>query len=155
MELHAALARVGVRIVKAAGTTSEGDAVVAPIYTLYLRVDEQQGHKWVETITGLLHSAKSNAKKFTVDVSKYFYVQGEDVRYLWRVVLTGDTEFGQGVLASAAMQAAMAFAKEVTSIPLVGRRQYEFNPAKGKFMGGYDYETGQVVVAQALGGAPQ
>jgi hypothetical protein len=139
VQLAASLKRVGAVIVKEKATDTEG--------TYYLRVDPEQGAKWVDTVSGFLLGQQG--KRFTVDISKYFYVAQGEVKYLWRIVLQGDVATGLVLLGASAITAAVAHAPEITSIPLVGRATYEFNPAKGKLKGSHEVDTASSLVAQA------
>lgn len=142
MQLAAALKRVGAVIVKE--KVAEAEA------TYYLRVDPDQGHKWVDAITGFLVGASN--KPFKADVSKYFYASQGSVKYLWRLVISGEVTEALTLLGASALTAAMAHAPEITSIPLVGRATYEYNPAKGKIKGAHDMDEAQGMLGMAVTG---
>ena len=144
MQLGAALKRVGGEIVK--------EKVEGTSATYQLRVDLEQGQKWIDTVSAFLTGAVGKAYK--VDVSKAFYVDAGQVRYLWRIVIQGDTAAALTLLGACALQAAMANAPEVESIPLVGRGRYEYDPARGKIKGGHELEQSATIVSMAIGAVP-
>lgn len=139
VQLAAALKRVGAQIVKEKATEATA--------TLLLRVDPEQGEKWVAVITSFLLGISE--KSCTADISKYFYVQQGAIRYLWRIVLTGDASGAISFLSSCALEISMTQVKELSSFPLVGRVRYPFDLTHGKLKGGYELEQAQAIVAQA------
>lgn len=145
MQLGVALKRVGATIVK--------EKLGATEATYYLRVDPDQGAKWVDTVTAFL--VGSAGKPHTADISKYFYASQGSVKYLWRVVLAGDAGDVSSALTlfgACAVQAAMAHAPEITSIPLVGRARYPYDPARGKIKGAHEVDTALGLVGMAAAG---
>jgi hypothetical protein len=145
MQLSAALKRVGGEIRKESITEKQA--------TLYLRIDPEQGEKWVEAITSFL--LQSESKPFTSDVSKYFFVSQGEIRYLWRVFVEGDVTMALQLFGSCVFEAAQRLVPQYDSFPLIGRTHYEFNPAKGKLKGAHDIEASSAIVSQAIaGGAP-
>lgn len=137
MTLDKLLLRAGIEVAKT--ETHPGRAV------LLLRMAKQ--NFWNEVLREfLLASAK---KPWTVDISKWFYIQDSDVRFLWRVVLSGDPRQGAEALGQAAMRAVQT-SVEVVSQPLVGRRDYPFDPANGKMMGAHDARTAGAALATAI-----
>lgn len=144
MELKAALRRVGATVAQ--------DKVEAESATIYLRVNPDQGEAWVDAVSRFLFAVEP--KQYTADVSKYFFVAKGEVKYLWRIVLRGKVEVAIQALANSAMESAMARAPEITSMPLVGRVEYQHNPAAGKLKGVHSYGAAEQVVGAALGGNP-
>lgn len=142
MQLKAVLKRVGGEIVKEKITDTE--------VNLYLRIDPEQGGKWVDAITEFLLSAEN--KKFTADISKYFYAAGGGVRYLWRVVLRGEANEGLELFGRAILTASIPHTQELTSYPLVGRVEYTRDIASGKLKGPHDANQAQQIVAMAAFG---
>jgi hypothetical protein len=141
VQLSQALKRVGAEVVK----ESVGDKDA----TFYLRVDPDQGQKWVECVTAFLLGL---TKAYTVDLSKYFYASGGEVKYLWRCVIRGDVTQAQSEWAQCAMQAHMNNVPEITSFPLVGRVQYAYDPLRGKLKGVHDVDQAAGLVSMAIGG---
>ncbi len=145
MQLSGALKKVGAVVVKE--KLAEGEA------TFYLRVDPEAGAKWVDAISEFLLGAEG--KSFRVDVSKYFYADRGEVKYLWRIVISGDTQLALQAFGAAALEARVRRAPEVTSMPLVGRVKYPFDPAKGKLKGSHEMEEALGLVSIAVGGVQQ
>ncbi len=144
MEIVAALKRVGAEVVKT--HRAEG------LMTLYLRVDPDQGAKWVAMVSAFLLATTT---AFKPDVSKYFYASAGEVRYLWRIHVTGDVAAAEALIVTAALESAMAAGTELTSFPLVGRRNYPLDPARGKLKGAHDIEQAPGLVGVAVsGGVP-
>lgn len=141
MQLGEALKRVGAQVVK--------EKVEDKRATLFVRVDIEQGAKWVDAVTNLLLSAQGKA--FTIDVSKYFYASGGQVKYLWRVVIDGDVADGLALWAACSMQAHMNHVPEITSFPLIGRIKYPFDPAKGLLKGGHEMDQAPTILNTAIG----
>jgi hypothetical protein len=142
VQLKAALKRIGAEIVKESVKETEG--------TIFLRVDPDQGAKWIDAVTSFLLGAEG--KPFTPDISKYFFANGGSIRYLWRMHLTGDVSMAMTFFGSCAIEAAHAHAPEINSFPLVGRATYTFDPAKGKIKGGHDLQSSSGILNMAIGG---
>lgn len=142
MRLEEALGRVGAEVVK-----SKADKTQAVVF---LRVATEQGEKWVECVHSLLLGLEG--KPFTIDVSKYFFASGGEVKYLWRVVVDGDVTAALTFWAACCMQAHMNHVPEITSMPLVGRKKYPFDPARGLIKGGHVMETAPGILNMAIGG---
>ena len=114
--IKVALQRIGAELAKEvskAGST-----------TLFVRAKD--GDKWQETLVELLQGAAEKASsdkepdelKWKLDASKYFFVDQGEVRYLWRLVLTGNAEEGVRYVASTAFRVATKGVKELDSYPL-------------------------------------
>lgn len=145
MQLDHALKRIGVTIMKA---DQKPNQVV-----VLLRVDPKSASLWQDAISEFLLAAADPRVTWTTDVSKYFYVDKNAgvVRYLWRVILGANPRSAAEALGRAA-QRAVAVGVEVTSQPLVGRRE-----TIGKTGGAYAINSEGVsqahsVLAQNLGG---
>lgn len=142
MKLEDSLKRVGVTIVRqdpAAG----GGAV------LFLRVADQE--KWTSVLQGFLPTAEKNRNAgWQADVSKNFFSRDGVVRYLWRVVLSGDAEAAALALGKAALAAARS-TTEIMEVQLVGRKEYEFDPERGKIKGAHDMAAAPGILASAIG----
>jgi hypothetical protein len=144
MQLAVVLKRIGAEVVKE--SIKDTDA------TLYLRVDPDQGEKWVEVVTAFLMGSQD--KPYTVDVSKYFFVSKGAIRYLWRVVLTGEVTTALMLFGSCALEIAQSRVVQFDSFPLVGRATYPFNPAKGQLKGGHDLQQSPGILSMAIAGVP-
>lgn len=147
MELRAALKRVGATIVKEKIPELEEEEPNGSA-TLFLRVDLDLGERWAELVQELLLS--SIGKKFAFDVSKYFYASQGSVRYLWRVVVTGNVKRALEHWAQVAIQVVAARNPEITSMPLIGRANYEFDPLRGKLKGAPDIHPDQAASLVSL-----
>lgn len=143
MDLEPALKRIGASIVKKHIAETE--------LTIYMRVDPKQGAKWVDLVTAFLLGARE--RTYRVDLSKYFYVDQGNVKYLWRLRVTGEASPGALVLlAQCALETSMAYAPRIDSFPLVGRVEYPYNPAKGLIKGAHDIDEANVIVSTAITG---
>lgn len=142
MQLSAVLKKVGATVVKEKVADREA--------TLYLRVDPEQGAKWVDAVTTFLLGCET--KPFKADVSKYFYAERGAVKYLWRMVVTGEVQEALQFFGAAAMESQIRHAPEITSMPLVGRKVYPFDPARGMLKGSHDIEEAAGLVSMAVGG---
>jgi hypothetical protein len=140
MQLEHALKRIGATIMKV--DQKPGQVVVL------LRVDPKQSSLWQDALNEFLLAAADQRVAWTTDVSKYFYVDKNAgvVRYLWRVILGVDPRSAAEALGRAA-QRAVAVGVEVTSQPLVGRKEMI-----GKTGGAYGMNEAQTVLAQNFGG---
>lgn len=144
MELVPALQRVGAVIIKQTPLT--GSSI-----TLYFRVDPKCGDKWVETITSFLLGGVG--KPYKIDLSKYFYVDKGDVRYQWRLWVSGEeAPAALSLLAQCALEASAAHTLQFDSFPLVGRVEYPFDPLRGKIKGAHDRNASEGIIAMAAGG---
>ncbi len=150
MELVAALKRVGGTVVKQNVQMPSAERARGA-GTFYVRVDPEAGDKWVDFVTNVLVGAKN--KEYTVDISKYFYAENDQVKYLWRIVLTGNVAQGLAMAAASAIASSAQHAEEITSFPLVGRATYEFDPLRGKIKGGHDYDVGVNILGLAMAGS--
>lgn len=140
MKLEEVLKRVGGEVASAEKTDSG--------FILMLRVDPELGGKWADTIREFL---LNKATAWSTDVSKLFYASGGSVKYLWRIVLRGNTKAAAEALSAAALRALMQIG-ELDSYPLVGRREYEFDPANGKIAGPHAASApARIIAATTLG----
>ncbi len=146
MRLDQVLPRIGAQIVK--HEAAEGRVV------LFIRVGRQplQAGRWKQAVEELL-LACDEQKKVTwgVDLSKAFFVQSGAVKYLWRLIFTGDVKKGAENFGSAVMRS-LSVGGEVMSMPLVGQVQYEFDPANGKMKGGHDPARAKKAIAFGMSG---
>lgn len=110
MKLAVALGRVGASIVKEQVTPTKA--------TLFLRVAEERGSVWIEAMTALLVGAVKKKDDWTLDVSKYFFVDNGSVRYFWRIVINKNAQDGLDFFGRACLEASLANAKELSSFPL-------------------------------------
>ena len=119
MQLAAALKRVGATIAQ--------EKITDAAATLYLRVDPDQGQKWVETVTEFLMG--TSGKSFTADISKYSSGAGRsstsECGADWRGRHSADA------LGACAIQVSVVHGRSDLD-PFVGRAQYAYDPARGK-----------------------
>jgi len=135
--LNKLLQRAGISIAKT--ETAPGRVIVL------LRVAKDSF--WNETMSEFLLA--SVGQPWSTDVSKWFYVdQTNNIRFLWRVVLQNDVKAASEALGAAAVRAVQS-SVEVVSQPLVGRKDYPFDPASGKMMGAHDAGTASKALAVA------
>jgi len=147
MRLDQALARIGVEILK--------QEVTANGIILLLRApqDNVNAPRWTSAVKQFLIAAeKNNGQSWSADVSKTYFSKAGVVRYLWRLSLNGTVPSAAAALGQAALQA-LSSGVEVTSMPLVGRKTYEFDPAKGKLKGAHDPGRASAAVSAAIRGS--
>lgn len=135
MSLKESMQRVGASIVK---VESGKDKAV-----LYLRLEDGSFDSWRSCIEELL---LSQTAEWSADVSKYFFAGGGVVKYLWRIIFSGDTKQGAAALARAAHRSRVQTV-ELGSQPLVGRKEYPFDPLSGKIAGAYSEKQGNQLIA--------
>jgi hypothetical protein len=148
MRVDQALARIGVTVVK----LDKAEKRV----TLFLRVSTEKDHvqMWTSLVNDFLDVASAPGERgWTVDLSKSFFFDrdAKTTRYLWRLIFRGDTNRALDTLQQAAIRA-LASAKEVVSMPLIGRVQYEHDPSRGKIKGAYGVGEGELMIARAAAG---
>lgn len=134
MKLDQALVKIGVEVVRA---EKNGEDLV-----LLLRVhtdDPRNQPRWISAATGFTRKVWECRKgnTWSGEVSKLLVTpDGEHVLFYWRVTFTGHVQTAQRVLGEAIIEA-LREGVEITSMPLIGQKTYEHNPAAGKFKGGY------------------
>lgn len=146
MRVEQALAKIGVSIADA----SDDDGTM----TLMLRIqgDPTTQRRWRKTLERFLLAEEKGRAQWQADVSKHFFAKAGAVRFLWRLVFTGNVKTASRVLRDCALES-LKDGVEVTSLPLVGRVNYEFDPTKGKFKGAHDIGVGAKALA-AIANAP-
>jgi hypothetical protein len=128
MQLDAMLKKAGVTLVK----VSEN----AGATTLLLRIPKDGHHWWARAVEQFLlltaDQPAALAVKWNSDVSRMYFVDKEAkvVRYLWRIVLSGNRAAAADALATSLVQSRSEMV-EVTSAPLVGRRDYSGKETMG------------------------
>jgi len=137
MELEAAMAQIGAEVVK---TEEKGTT-----FRVWCRIPTK-GSVWSTVLREVL--SRSGAE-WSVDVSKSYFVKDGSIRFLWRLIFSGDV----GAATAAVVQCLdrSQGEREVTSMPLVGRVEYEFDPARGKTKGAHNAKDN--VAAVVIGGA--
>lgn len=138
MKLVPILKRAGVTVVKAQGSGTSK--------TLLLRVSDMK--RWTSIVEALLLARSTNT--WQVDLSKWYHVQDGELRYMWRLVATGEVETALNVLGRCAIESLRSGVKELDSFPLVGRAVYPIDPARGLFKGAHDFECPQSYVSAAM-----
>jgi len=135
MRLDQALAKIGVQVIEANPQAGQ--------LTIHLRVlRDHQGlnaSRWNKAASKLVTLAESSGRKsgsWDGEVAKVLSANAGVVTYTWRVVLTGNVKTAQRIFGEAALEA-LRTGVEVTSAPLIGQVQYEYDPAKGKLKGGH------------------
>lgn len=146
MTLDELLKRIGVSIVKVEKQEELGQV------TLYLRVNPKLAVYWTETMTEFLLASLDKRVTWAADVSKRFYPveEAQAVLYLWRVILSRDPRAAAEALGRAA-QRALAGSVEVTSQPLVGRKNYVVDVANGKTAGAHVPKEAAGILASGMG----
>lgn len=143
-QLDAALRRVGAHIVK--------EQVEEKAAIRYLVVDLEQGEKWVHALREFLVVLPSKKPALTADASKCYFVRDGQLRYLWRVSIQGDVMRADALFTACALEASMVHTAPVMSMPLVGRIEYPFDPARGKLKGGHELDQAVGILNVAIGG---
>jgi hypothetical protein len=120
--------------------------------TLLIRAsrDRRDAARWKVVIEEvLLASTETRNKGWSADVSKVFFAQDGAVKYLWRIIVKGELRKGLEAFGNAAIRS-LSTGSEVTSIGLVGRKQYEFDPAAGKMKGAHDPKAARRAISVGL-----
>jgi hypothetical protein len=132
------------------------------VYTIRVPGDPLVQARWRKILNDFLlgtgeaarKKAKSKkAQKYTwqTDISKWFFEVGGVVKFSWRIMIMAvdqdGVSRGENMLAQCATDA-LREGIEVTSMPLVGRKEF-----KGKSTGGvYSMKEGAETLSRALGG---
>lgn len=153
MQLNKILEKIGVTVVRVEKPSS-GDSL-----RLFLRVgrDPRQFSQWKGVVEEFILAGEENVAKkpdvgWACDISQAYYPTKEQtVRYLWRVIITGNRRvgaesFGQAVLRVVSQSA------EVTEMPLVGRKEYAFDPANGKMKGAHNSKSAAALISVGMSG---
>ena len=137
MRLDQILTRIGAAIVK---TDNNPQKVV-----LFIRSGRSQRQlaQWRTMVEEYLGAhASLTTPKWGLDISRSYYItEAKAVKYLWRIILTGDVRNGAEAFSRAVIRSITVGGGEVTSMPLIGNTPYVFDPAKGKMKGGHDGKT--------------
>lgn len=144
MNIETALGKIGAEIVSQ-------DKLSDTSRRFMIRTGKSPEHlkAWQNTITEfLLHAAELSSKgkpPWTVDVSRYYFVKnGSKVKYMWRIIVSGDVD--QGVAAfSGAIVRGMGSAVELKSFPIISPTA---NPKSGSYRGAHPQGTGEAVIAK-------
>jgi hypothetical protein len=140
MRLDHALGKAGVSVVKY-DKRPDGSMI------LLLRVSQKAA--WSSVLMEFLSTKQTS---WSADVSKtYYYDEGTgSIRFLWRVILSGKISQAAEALGNACIRA-LAASVEITSMPLVGRKNYVIDVAKGKLAGAHELSTAASLISQATG----
>lgn len=143
MRLDHALTKIGVQIVRHHSPGPQSS-------TLMLRVPKGALPLWSRIVEDFLTAAEtipSGQVAWTADVSRVYFLDKETklVRYLWRVVLSGNCAGGAETLGMLAIRA-LSSTVELTSQPLVGRVEYSGTK------GAHSMAEAARVVAQSFSG---
>lgn len=150
MKVDQILKKIGVTLVRVEKNKNRETLI------LYLRINrsERTFQQWRAVVEEVLLAADENVAKklgWKIDVSQYYYVSPEKaVRYLWRAILTGNVRAGAEALGQAVLRV-VSQGTDVTSMPLVGRKQYAFDPAAGRMKGAHDPRDATAIVSQGIG----
>lgn len=115
MQLEQALARIKAEVVSSRSTED--------VTTLMVRIHPDNMSHWVDAVKEiLLHEDSLSDKTWHIDISRSYFVdrRTKAVRYLWRLMFTGDAEEAATTFGMAIIRVLSANV-EVTSQPLVGR----------------------------------
>jgi hypothetical protein len=119
---------------------------------LHVRIDPNAPELWAQVVRNFLISA-SGVERCRVDLSKNFFVDDDNVKFLWRIVLAGDISACEILLEESILTAvepkAPPMKGELMSQPLVGRVEYELDPARGKIKGAHDPRQAVGLIATA------
>jgi hypothetical protein len=146
MRLDVVLGKIGAEIVKV--EKHQGRV------TIFLRTGRKRADaaRWKQVVEEMLLAASEQRKvTWGVDISKAFFADRGAVKYLWRVVLTGDVKQAAENFGNATMRS-LSQGAEVTSMPLIGQVQYEWDPANGKMKGGHSQGKARTAITQGISG---
>lgn len=150
MRLDQILLRIGAEIVKTDNTPTK--------VVLFVRSgrEQRQLQQWRKMIEEYLGAA-TNQPKWQLDISRSYYITAaKAVKYLWRIIITGDVRSGAEAFGQAVTRSVAVGVSQVTSMPLIGNVQYPYDPANGKMKGGHDLgRAAQARTAGLSGGSIQ
>lgn len=106
----------------------------------------------IEEVVVRSHEESEKQKRWSADVSKWFFAMDGGVRFLWRIVLNGNFETSEPVIVNSIL-AGLRAGVEVTSMPLIGRSDHKMRDGKPtKTMGAYGMAEGASVAEAAISG---
>ena len=112
--------------------------------------------RWKTFMSTILPTAEQVGKnptpKWGLEISKRFFSQKDVVRYLWRVVMTGNLAACQALVVTATLDS-LRTGVEVSEVPLVGQTNMLPDPTKGRFKGAYPKTEGDDAAARAVASA--
>lgn len=160
MRLDQAFKKAGFEIVSAQKDAQGGKRLV---FDVRVPIQGQIPNRWKlmmeeVLITAEIFERKENVK-WQVDISKRFFAKNNIVRYLWRVVMSGDLAACQAVFVSSVL-ASLRSGNELKEVPLVGNVDLSPDLKNGRVRGAYtrgDEDRASGVVASAMmggGGVP-
>lgn len=144
MDAQQALNRIGAHV-KDSRQNEKGTSL-----TLYIRLDQSDSRsakRWRTFLSKFLTYA-SRAKSWKVDVSKYFFSKGDDVVFLWRLIISGKVDTALQKVSSSALEA-LREGVQVTSMPL-RQTQPAVDISSGKTKGAHPVGSGESIVSQAF-----
>lgn len=130
------------------------------VLLLRLQTSPPGPERWKTFVESLLDAEAKHRRKaaqndtptWAVDISRvYFRSDTGTVRYLNRIVLTGDVRTASETVGGVIKQC-LRVGVEVTSMPLVSQKTYELDPANGKLKGAHDTSTAAKARSVALSG---
>lgn len=159
MRLDQAFKRAGFEIVSA--QKEQGGKRL--VFDVRVPLQGQVPNRWKLMIEEVLLTAEAFERKentkWQVDISKRFYSKNNVVRYLWRVVMSGDLSACQAVFVASVL-ASLRSGNELKEVPLVGNVDLTPDFKNGRVRGAYargEEDRASGVVASAMmggGGVP-
>lgn len=153
MRVDQAFSRAGFEIVEAKRESSE-------VLTCLVRVPlgpivPQRWKVMMEHVLPIAEEvAAKEVVKWRIDLSKMYFAKNGNIRYFWRVRMSGDLASCQAALVQATLNA-LRTGNELNAVPLVGNTGLEPKPGsfKGAYPRGEDDRASQLVAAAFSVGA--
>lgn len=153
MRLDQAFRKAGF-VITGATTSAENNKI-----TMLVRIpgnDNVVVARWRQWLEDVLVMAERKAAQseggWGLDVSKKIYSEKGSIKYIWRVVITGNIVAAQAVMTQSTINA-LRVGVELDSIELVGASSNRPDPKNGKFKGVYtNSNEHNAAVSLALGG---
>ncbi len=140
MSKYPNLARAGMNVVR--------ESAAKEMHTLFVRITNTA--LWQKMVQRLLLAA-ADTSEWSVDLSKSYYLDKGEVKFLWRLVFRKDHVTGVDMLNHLAIEVIPKV--ELDSFPLVGRVQHWNSPSGTKGAHPFTAEGGSgadVIVARAF-----
>jgi hypothetical protein len=152
-QIQVALNRIGAEVVR----VEKGDT--RRVYSIRVKNEPVLAARWKSIVEAfLLGTAEVQTRnekgRWQADISKWFFPLQGSVRYLWRIMIMAEDaegiERGENMFSMMALDA-LREGVEVTSMPLVGRKNYEFDPRTGKTKGAHSMKDSALLIASMVG----
>lgn len=136
MRIDQAFAKCGFEIVDVA---REPDRMVIDV-RISAR-DPKAAGRWSHLFEPVLLASESSKGMWSAEISKRFFTRNGRLRYLWRLVLSGNLAKASSVVVGAAIDS-LRIGNELDEVPVVGGAARPPDPASGRYKGAYKRDDG-------------